>query len=136
LEDKVPDAVASRIIGEYIAPRLKQEDRDGAITMGVEAIVARLDGKLPPAGAMPHQQQPEQEPLSPLKALLFGLLIVIVIGFLATHPSLAAFFLMSFFTGGRGGGFGGGGGGFGGGGGGGFSGGGGRSGGGGASGSW
>jgi len=62
---------------------------------------------------------------------LIGLL---VLGFLITHPSLAALLLVNIFSGGRGG-WGGGGWGSGGGGGG-FSGGGGRSGGGGATGSW
>jgi len=135
LEDKLPDAVASRIIQEIIVPRLKAGDNDGAITAGIEAAAARLGANLPLAGARPTQQ-PEREPLSPFKALLYGFLIVVVIGFLATHPSLAAFFLMSFLGGGRGGFRGGGGFGGGGFGGGGFSGGGGRSGGGGASGSW
>jgi uncharacterized protein len=128
LEDKVPDAIASRIIRETIVPRIRAGDGDGAVVGGVEAIIARVEGKLPP-GAEPASGRPR---LSPVQAVLLVIGLIVFVGFLATHPALAAFFLMSFFGGGRrgGGGFGGGGGG------GGFGGGGGRSGGGGASGSW
>jgi uncharacterized protein len=65
-----------------------------------------------------------------LYSVVKGILIVAVLLFLITHPSIALWLLLSFSGGGRGGG------GWSGGGGGGFSGGGGRSGGGGASGSW
>jgi uncharacterized protein len=128
LEDKVPDAVASRIIRETIVPRIQAGDHDGAVTAGVEAITARIDGKLGPGEG--YERPAPQVSLVHVIFLALGLIALIV--FLAMHPSLAAFLLTSFFWGGRGGGgFGGGGGG-----GGGFSGGGGRSGGGGASGSW
>lgn len=135
LEDKIPDATASRIIRDTIVPRIRAGDRDGAVSSGVEAIIAKLDGKLPP------EQEPSDRPvpkLSLVQAIFLAIGMIALIAFLATHPTLAAFLLMSFFSGGRrGGGYGGGGfggGGFGGGGG--FSGGGGSSGGGGASGSW
>jgi uncharacterized protein len=132
LEDKIPDVVASRIIREQIVPRLRADDHDGAITAGVEAIVARIEGKLPPAQS-PDAAQPARPPsLGETILLVLGLVAVII--FLATHPTLASLFLWSIFSGGGRGGGGFGGGGFGGGGG--FSGGGGRSGGGGASGSW
>jgi uncharacterized protein len=131
LEDKVPDVVASRIVGD-IAPLIRVGDWGGAMTAGVEAIVAHIDGKLPTADGRNVDRQ--AQPPSLVQTILLIIALIGLIAFLATHPSLAAFFLMSFFSGGRGGGFGGGG--FGGGGGGGFSGGGGRSGGGGASGSW
>jgi uncharacterized protein len=137
LEDKVPDAVANRIIQEIIVPRIKEGDRDGAVTAGVEAIAARIGGELPPAGPGPPGRPAVQ--LSPIRVIALAILLMLVIGFLATHPALATVLFMSMMSGGRGGGFRGGGGfgggGFGGGGGG-FSGGGGRSGGGGASGSW
>jgi uncharacterized protein len=130
LEDKIPDAAAGRIIQEAIVPRIRAGDPDGAISSGVEAIVARLDGKLGPG----HERAPERPApkLTTVQAIFLAIGLIALIAFLATHPSLAALLLMSFFSGGRGGGGGWGGGG----GGGGFSGGGGRSGGGGASGSW
>jgi len=132
LEDKIPDAAAGRIIRDIIVPRIGAGDPDGAISSGVEAIVARLDGKLPPGGERRNLERPAPS-MGQVIALVVGL--VFLIGFLATHPTIAAFLLMSIFSGGRGGGWGGGrgGGGFGGGG---FGGGGGSSGGGGASGSW
>jgi uncharacterized protein len=138
LEDKIPDVAASRIIRDTIAPRMRAGDVDGAVSSGVEAIVARVEGKLPP------DERPGYERTAPkltlVQSIFLAIGLIALIAFLATHPNLAAFLLLTFFSGGRrGGGFGGGGGGgFGGGGfgGGGFSGGGGGSGGGGASGSW
>lgn len=160
LEGQVPDAIASRIIGEVMVPRLKAGDHDGAVTHGVEATLAVVDGQPwstieaqaatgtnlggAPGAAAPEQSSPEQPAPGAaggaarppvhhtlLGTIFKGILIVAVLLFLITHPRLAFFLLMSLSSGGRnGGGFGGGGGG------GGFSGGGGRSGGGGASGSW
>jgi uncharacterized protein len=131
LEDKIPDVAAGRIIRATIVPGIQAGDPDGAVSSGVEAIVARLDGKLGP-GREPSPDRPRPT-LSVVQAIFLALGLIALIAFLATHPTLAAFLLMSFFSGGRGrgGGWGGGGGG-----GGGFSGGGGSSGGGGASGSW
>jgi uncharacterized protein len=132
LEGVVPDAIASRIIREVIAPQIQAGDRDGAIAAGVDSIIRVIGGEgtgsRPAVGARGHSRRP----LSPVQ-IIFGLIIgAAVLLLLITHPSLAMFLLYSIVSGGRGGGggFGGGGGG------GGFSGGGGRSGGGGASGSW
>ncbi len=119
LEDKIPDAAAGRIIQETLIPRIRAGDPDGAISSGVEAIVARLDGKLGP-GRERAIERPTPT-LTTVQAIFLALGLIALIAFLATHPSLAALLLMSFFSGGRGGGGGWGGG---------------RSGGGGASGSW
>ena len=137
LEDRVPDATAKRIIEERITPRLRAGDRDGAIRAGVEAMLAAVGGGAP--GAAPEEAQPAVGP-PPLPIpgwmkVVGGVLVLLVLGLLITHPSLAWLLLLSIGSG-RGGGGGGWGGGGGGGGGGGFSGGGGRSGGGGASGGW
>jgi len=78
--------------------------------------------------------QPERPPVPLWMKIVGGLVFLLFIGFVVTHPSLAWLMLLNIGSGRRGGGWDGGG--FGGGGGGGFSGGGGRSGGGGASGSW
>jgi uncharacterized protein len=129
LEDRVPDAVAKRIIEEQIVPRIRADDRDGAIRAGIAAVTAAIGGA---AGAGPGLvEQPARPPVPLWMKIVGGLLFLLFIGFVVTHPSLAWLMLLSIGSG-RGGG----GGGFGGGGGGGFSGGGGRSGGGGASGSW
>jgi len=125
LEDKVPDAIASRVIREVMAPRLRAGDRDGAVEAGVDAVLAAIEGK-PWAGA------PVTAPRAPAPSLLTwilgGLALIAFLIFAITHPRLAMFMLWTIMAGGRGGhgGFGGGG----------FGGGGGRSGGGGARGGW
>jgi uncharacterized protein len=125
LEDKIPDAVASRIIRETIVPRMRSGDVDGAVLGGVEAIIAQVEGKLAPEAPAVERSPPA---LSLLQIVLFVVVGLLVIAFLVTHPALAAFFLVNFLSQGhrdggspRGGG---------------FMGSGGRSGGGGASGSW
>jgi uncharacterized protein len=122
LEDKVPDAITSRIIRDLMTPRLQAGDRDGAITAGVDALLASIEGK-PWAGA-PTSVPPTEEPWI---EWIFGALAVVVFLILAIkHPRLAMMLLGSVLSGrhrsggGRGG----------------FGGGGGRSGGGGARGGW
>lgn len=135
LEERLPDVRAARIIREQIAPRLQAGDRDGAARAGVGAILSALGGETgaPIATTPPEDARPK---LGLGELLLLGLVGLLVLGFVVTHPGLALLMLTNLGSGGRGGGGGGGWGGGGGGGGGGFSGGGGRSGGGGASGSW
>lgn len=162
LEGAIPDAVASRIIRERMAPAFKQGDFFGGLLAAVEALDRAIGGDAPgapparPAGGA--QQNAEQADLFPwlmaavvvggvLRSLfgLFGSLIAGLVagglGFVIFGSWLAAglagvvVFGLSFFNLlSRGGGFGGGGGFRGGGGG--FSGGGGGFGGGGASGRW
>jgi uncharacterized protein len=127
LEDRLPDVRASAIIRDAIVPRLRDGDRDGAARAGVGAILDTLGAHAASDG------QPEKK-LGPKlgwgELVVFGLLGIILLWFLITHPGLAILLLTNLASGrGRGQG----GGGFGGGG---FSGGGGRSGGGGATGSW
>jgi uncharacterized protein len=132
LEPKVPDALAFRIIDERVAPLIRSGDRDGAVLAGVAALRAAIGG----ASSGPA-------PVPGWVLVVGGILLLVLLGFAVTHPSLAMWMLFEIGSrgrggggwGGDGGGWGGGGGGWGGGGGG-FSGGGGRSGGGGASGSW
>jgi uncharacterized protein len=133
LEGAIPDAVASRIINERMVPQIRAGDRDGAVRAGVDALTAAIGA---PAGAA-RQDAAAQKPIATWKLVLGLVMLLLLVGFAATHPGLAWLMLMSIGSGrGRGGFSGGGGGGFSGGGGGGFSGGGGSSGGGGASGSW
>lgn len=141
LEDKVPDAVAWRIINEVITPKLKSGDRDGAVTSGVDAILDAVEGKpfgdaaSPPAQASTAEKPgPASAPRAPTPLWQVILFVVLGIGFLIlliTHPSFALWLLFQILSAALSGGGGGGGRG-----GGGWSGGGGRSGGGGASGSW
>jgi uncharacterized protein len=130
LEDRVPDAIASRIIREVMEPRLRAGDRDGAVTAGADAVLAAIEGH-PWSGApaAAGTTAPDDGP-STISWLLGGLIGLGLLILFVTHPRLALMLLWSLLSGGRGG-FGGGGGD-----GGGFGGGGGRSGGGGARGGW
>lgn len=124
LEDKVPDAIASRIIREVMTPRLRAGDRDGAVTAGVDAVLASIEGK--PWAGTSATAPPEVRGPSLFTWILGGLGLLAFVIFAITHPRMAMFMLWTIVA--RGGGGGGGGGGFGGGGG--------RSGGGGARGGW
>jgi uncharacterized protein len=124
LEDRIPDAIASRIIREVMAPRLRAGDRDGAVTAGADAVLAAIEGRAwagAPAGAASHDDGP-----STISWVFGGLIGLVLLILFITHPRLALLLLWSILRGGGGGGGGGGG----------FSGGGGRSGGGGARGGW
>ena len=136
LEDKVPDAIASRIIAETIVPRIQAGDNDGAVIQGLTAILAAIEpsmvqgaGTEGSARRLDEATKHLSEVVSDLtlgQKIIIGLLILGFIILLITHPSMALWLLFSLLSGGRGGGGGGGG----------FSGGGGSSGGGGATGSW
>jgi uncharacterized protein len=130
LEDRLPDAIASRIIREQIVPALQQSRPDDAVTAGVTGILQVLGGEAGAPGVAPVAgPQAPRRPASPLQKAVIGILIVLFLLLLVTHPRLALELLLSaqYASGGGGGsGYGGGG----------YSGGGGRSGGGGASGSW
>ncbi len=131
LEDKVPDAIASRIIRETMAPKLRAGDADGAITAGADAILTAIEGHpWNQTATAPQVTQPQQTSWVEIVMGVLGALAMLYV--VVRHPRLALFILASSFgdrRSGRGG-FGGGGGG------GGFSGGGGSSGGGGARGGW
>ena len=137
VEDRLPDALAARIIGDQMIPRLRAGDQDGAARAGVTGVLGALGGETgaPREAARGRGDPPE---MSLGRLIVLGLIGLVVLGIVITNPQLALMLLMTLNSHGSrgGGGFGGGGGWGGGGGGGGFSGGGGRSGGGGASGSW
>ena len=125
LEGEVPDVIASRVINEVIVPRIKAGDANGAVTAGIDALTRILGGD---TGALPAPQPEAQSPsLSVAQLILYGVIGVLLLIFVVTHPSLAFFLLANILSGGGGRRHGGRGG---------FGGGGGRSGGGGASGSW
>lgn len=129
LEPVVPDAIASRLIQQEAIPRLRAGDPDGAVSATVGALLGALGGETspPPAGPTVHPSRPAP---GTGQLILLGVLGLILLVFLVTHPRMALFLLFQIMSsGGSGGGWRGGGGG-------GFRGGGGRSGGGGASGSW
>jgi uncharacterized protein len=119
LEDKLPDAIASRIIRDVMAPRMRSGDRDGAVTAGVDAVLAAIEGKPWTGTTTPVAARPPTWQLVGL-----GLIIALALLLFVTHPRLALWmFAMALGRSGSGGG-------------GGFGGGGGRSGGGGSRGKW
>lgn len=131
LEPVVPDAIASRVINDVMAPRIQAGQNDEAITAGIDAVTRVIDrqpGAIPPA-ATPTQPRGSSD----LESIFWGVVGFLVLALIVTHPRLAFLFLTTILSGGGGRYRGGGGYSWGGGG---FGGGGGRSGGGGASGSW
>jgi len=142
LEGILPDGKVGQI-GRAMVPMLRSNDFDGAVTLAVgqiSQIIAADAGvtltALPSQAAMPQQQQMQ---IGLGQMIFFGVVILLIILFLARFggSGLLGFLLGMFFGGGWGGGGGFGGGSFGGGGGDGFGGfGGGSTGGGGAGGSW
>lgn len=129
LEGAINDALAGRILDEYVVPRFKAQDISGGIAAGAVAIVKAIASKEGIAfdadaalgadssqyAAMPAPAKEKGGPLSTaLKVLFFLFLAYLFI----RHPWLFLFFLASSGRGGGGsggGGFGGGFGGFGGG---------------------
>ena len=139
LEGEVTDAKSSRIIREIMAPLFRAGDRDGAVTAGVDALLAAIVGRpfaapgAATSAAQPRRDDGQTDKLSLPQIVLMVILLIAFLALLITHPSLAVWLLYSLMRGGgSSGGWSSGGGGSGGG----FSGGGGRSGGGGASGGW
>jgi uncharacterized protein len=139
LEDRVPDAVARRILQEVLRPHLQREDYGGGLQAAVDAIVAAVHGETS-ALPTPAPERRSSRRGSPGGLLLFVLLMLALAyfdrsrrgrrGWTVTH---GGWFSSGGGWSGGGGGWSGGGGSFGGGG---FSGGGGSFGGGGASGDW
>ncbi len=138
VEGKLPDLIVSRIIRDILVPGFKSGRRDQAVTDAVAVILKALDAKAASkvsSGAFPvAAQRPVGSPrgrnagaMSVGKIIFLGIIGLLFLFLLITHPALAMLLLFSFVSGGGGGGGGAGGG---------FSGGGGLSGGGGASGSW
>jgi uncharacterized protein len=140
LEGDVPDIIASRVINDIITPGFRANNPSASITAGMEAIAQAIGMPLPGGSSQApifRGRDTEPQPPSLIQLIVGAIFVLIVLGFVATNPTLALWLLANLMAGGHRHGRGGwgGGGGFGGGGGG-FSGGGGRSGGGGASGSW
>ncbi|HLK68655.1 MAG TPA: TPM domain-containing protein [Bryobacteraceae bacterium] len=126
LEAVVPDAIASRVINEVMAPRIQAGHSDDAVTAAIDSLTGTISVQADAPAPTPTAAQ--SKPLTLFQWILYGIVGILILALVITHPTLAFYFLTSILSGGRGDGGGGGGGG--------FSGGGGRSGGGGASGSW
>ena len=127
LEPVVPDAIASRIINEVMAPRIQAGHPDDAVTAAIESLTGVIGGQSDTSAPPPPPAHAQSKPLTLFQWIFYGIIGILILAFAITHPALAFYFLASIMSGSGGGGGGGGGG---------FGGGGGRSGGGGASGSW
>lgn len=99
LEATVPDAVASRIIREVMAPRLRAGDRDGALSAGVDAVLASIEGK--PWTGQAATEQSTQKPPSFATWILGAIAFVAFVIFAITHPRAAMFLLWTIATSGR-----------------------------------
>jgi uncharacterized protein len=132
LEGQLTDLEAAAILRDELTPRLRRGDRDEAVIAAVNRMLVALGGEAP--GAAPavtpldDRDGADPRPIPRWQLYGMGILGILFLLFLITHPRIAATLLYTMAAGGGRGGYSGGGGG--------FSGGGGRSGGGGASGSW
>jgi uncharacterized protein len=127
LEAVVPDAIASRVINEVMAPRIQAGHNDDAVTAAIDSLTQTIGGQTGEPPPTPTPAPAQSKPLSLFQWIFYGVVGILFLALLITHPTLAFYLLATIMSGGREGGGGGGGG---------FGGGGGRSGGGGASGSW
>lgn len=88
LEDKVPDAVASRIVRDVMTPRLAAGDGDGAVTAGVDAVLAAIGGAAPSAvqqrTAPPPTSGPYQQRRMPFwnSGCITGVVILLFFGWI------------------------------------------------------
>ena len=133
MEGVLPDATCMGIIREVLTPRLREGNREAAITEGVEAIIAATKGEYTGTGSTKLDDRGFPIPL-PVVIFLIMVIISVIQARRGHHPDVIITRRGSRHDGWSGGSWGGGGGWSSGGGG--FSGGGGSSGGGGASGGW
>jgi uncharacterized protein len=127
LEAVVPDAIASRVINEVMAPQIQAGHPDEAVTAAIDSLTGVIGGQAGAPSPTPTRTPEHSKPWSLFQWIFYGIAGILILALVITHPALAFYFLASIMSSGGGGGGGGGGG---------FGGGGGRSGGGGASGSW
>lgn len=77
LEGALPDAIASRIIREYMAPKLRTNDYYGGITEALNAITQIVQGEALPAPVAPDESHERRRGGgSLLLPLLFGVLML------------------------------------------------------------
>ena len=78
-EGILPDAIASRIIREAIAPRLKSGDYAGGIEAGIDSLIKATKGETLPATSRSQRRQPSGFSLA-LGTLLTAALFALIIG--------------------------------------------------------
>ncbi|MCW3054176.1 MAG: hypothetical protein JWN14_3346, partial [Chthonomonadales bacterium] len=85
LEGQFPDAVASRILREAIIPRIQANDHDGAVTAGLDRLIATLGGK----AATPTVASAPTQPLGWFQMLLLVLAVIALLLLAIRYPALA-----------------------------------------------
>lgn len=61
LEGALPDATCKDITADVIAPKMKANDPDGALTAGVEAMIAATKGEYKGSGTTDYQRQHQND---------------------------------------------------------------------------
>jgi uncharacterized protein len=104
LEGAIPDAVAKRVIDEFIVPSLRAGDFEGGIAAGVDRLVALVDGEPlpePPAAAAGPDDLEGMIPLAMMFVFVVGRILRTLFGALpgAAIAGGAAFFGAWLLTG-------------------------------------
>ncbi|WDS37492.1 TPM domain-containing protein [Pseudoxanthomonas sp.] len=73
LEGAIPDAVANRVIQEYMAPHFRQNDYGGGLVDATAVLVKLVDGEALPAPQSTHQTERRQGGDGWIFGLVFGL---------------------------------------------------------------
>jgi len=95
LEGVVTDAISSRVIREYLAPKFRNNDYAGGINDAVDAIVKLVDGEPLPA-PMAAERSGDRES----SAVVFAAVIGLFIGLLAAGTRIKPVFLRRLGAGG------------------------------------
>lgn len=77
LEGAIPDAIANRIIQEYLVPRFRDDDYAGGINAATTALIGLIDGEPLPAPVSSHHPAEGRQGSS---GLMIGVLMGIVAG--------------------------------------------------------
>lgn len=98
LENRIPDATAARILRETILPRLEAGDRDGAVTTGVERLLAVLGDTGANTGPAPTAR-----PWTWLQTAAALAVALVLLALAIRYPDLALLVLSMLLHGGNGG---------------------------------
>lgn len=79
LEGVLPDAIAKRILSEYIVPRFRVQDYPGGISAGIEAVLSVIKNEPLPQTQRPQNRTSE----SPLELFLMLAITLAVLGTMA-----------------------------------------------------
>jgi hypothetical protein len=89
-----------------MVPRIQAGLRDEAVTVAIDSLTGVIARQ--PGAPLSETQPPQSTSRSGLRSIIYGIIGVLILGLLITHPSLALYFLTSILSGGRGNGSGGG----------------------------